>query len=142
MNNELIAIFTEKGLTLDTGATANKQFYINDRLLSDFAEDPYKALLYFGFEEKSLHMSQSVMFLHGVAVFFVEKLSKNPDLEITRSAAPLTADEAASLLQKTPYTIGAEFLDYQWLVKLWGGLTRAVESELAAFDGAAATYLL
>ena len=138
MNNELIAIFTENGLTLDTDAVSGKQFYINDALLSEFSKDPYKALLDFGFEEKSALMSQSVMFLHGIVAFFIEKLSKDPDLEITRSAAPLTADEATALLQKTPYAIGAEFLDFQWLTKLWRGLTQAFESELEAFDGTAA----
>ena len=49
MNKNIIAVFTQSGFTLDTEATKDKQFYENDKLLKDFTEDPYKALLYFGF---------------------------------------------------------------------------------------------
>ena len=139
---DIIAIFTENGVALDTGITDKKQGYANESLLSDFGKSPYKALLYFGFEDKSPLMSVSLTFLHGVTAFFVEKLSKNPDIEITRSAAPLSADEAAAILQKTPYSIGAEYVNAGWLSDLWDGLARALEAELAAFDGTAAQFLL
>jgi len=142
MNTELIAVFSEDGVIIDTEGVVGKHFYTNDSLLADFKEKPYKALLYFGFEDKSQHMSQSLLFLHGIASFFVEKLSKSPDIEIIRSAAPLTEDETGSLLQKIPYAIGAEFIDSQWLSKIWGRLTQAFEAELAAFEGSAAQYLL
>jgi len=142
MNSEIIAIYTESGFLLDTDVTKSKQFYSNDKLLSDFNKDQYKALLYFGFEDKSPDMSQSLVFLHGIASFFVEKLAKNPDIEITRSAAALTLDEADSLLQKTPYAIGSEFVDHGWLANLWDNLARTFESELAIFHGTASQYLL
>ena len=142
MNTEIVAIFTENGCILDTDATKSKQTYANDKLLPDFKKEPYKALLYLGFEDKAQHMSQSLMFLHGITAFFVDKLSKNPDIEITRTAAALTIDEADSMLRKTPYTIGSEFVDHQWLMKLWDNLTQAIESELSAFDGTCAQYLL
>ncbi|MCL2163478.1 MAG: SNF2-related protein [Oscillospiraceae bacterium] len=141
-NTELIAAYTESGFILDTDVTKDKQYYLNNKLLSDYGEEPYKALLYFGFDDKSPHMSQSLAFLHGIASFFVERLAKNPDIEITRSAESLTIDEADSILQKTPYAIGAEFVDQKWVMNMWANLTRAFESELAIFSGAVAQFLL
>ena len=142
MNTEIIAIFTENGFTLDTEPTKEKQVYTSENLLSDFKSDPDKALLYFGFEDKSTQMSQSLMFIHGISAYFTEKLSKNPDIEITHSAQPLTGDEKDAMLQKSPYAIGAEFITVPWLDMIWGRLTHTFEFELASFDGSAAQYLL
>ena len=142
MNTELIAVFTENAVIIDTELTKNKQFYTNDQLLADFKAAPFKTLLYFGFADKSPLMSQSLLFLHRVVLFFVEKLSKSPDIEITRSAPALTDDEADALLQKTPFAIGAEYIDSQWLSIIWGKLTLVLEAELAAFEGSAAQFLL
>ncbi|MDR0468594.1 MAG: DEAD/DEAH box helicase, partial [Peptococcaceae bacterium] len=82
------------------------------------------------------------MFLHGIVSFFVEKLTRSPDVEITRSAEPLAEDDVGYLLRKTPYAIGAENVDSQWLHYLWDALTQTFESELEAFSGSVAQYLL
>ena len=142
MDTEIVAIFTQDGFLLDTETTKSKQVYSNDALLAKFSEAPYEALLYFGFAEKGEHMTQSLIFLHGIASLFVEKLGKNPDIEITRTATELTIDEAASILDKTPYSIGSEFIDHQWLANIWSNLAKAFESELGLFDGSVAQYLL
>jgi len=142
VNTDIIAVFTETGFTFDTEISKNKRFYSNDKLMEDFRAEPDKALLYFGFEDKSADMSQSLLFLHTVAAFFIEKVSKNPDIEITRSAAALTTDEAYPLLLKTPYTIGSEFINFTWLAGIWTRLIGTLEAELAGFDGSAAQYLL
>ena len=142
MNTELIAVFTESGAVLDTEQTKNKDYYVSDKLMDDYMADPDRALLYFGFEYKKPSMSQSLSFIHGIAAFFVDKLSKDPDLEISRAAAPLTDDEADSLLQKTPYAIGSEFVDLAWLANIWNRLSKAFEKELEAFDGTVSRYLL
>ena len=142
MNIELIAVFTENGVILDTEETKNKTFYNNDKLLAEFKADPYNALLHFGFDPKSLEMSQSMAYLHGICSFFIEKLSKNPDLEIERAAAPLTLEETDALTQKIPYTIGAEYVDAAWMRTMWDRLAKAFEDDLARFGGAASQYLL
>ena len=142
MNTDIIAIFNENSVILDTEVTQNKDFYTNETLLSTFKTSPFQALLYFGFEDKSLKMSQSLLFLHGVTAFFIEKLSKNSEIEITRSAAMLTTEETDFLLQKIPYAIGSEFIDFLWLENLWRNLTTALKAELSSFDGSAAQYLL
>ena len=142
MNTELVSIFTEDGLILDTDQTDNKRFYDNPKLLADFKLDPYAALLYFGFEEAPPHMSLSLQFLHGIVSLFVQKLSRNPDIEITRTAAPLNAEETESLLLKTPYVIGAEHVDARWLSALWNNLAQALATDLAGFEGSTAQYLL
>ncbi|MCL2167363.1 MAG: SNF2 helicase-associated domain-containing protein, partial [Clostridiales bacterium] len=142
MNRELVAVFTEKGLLLDTDATRSKQYYTNSKLLSDFAAAPYKALLYFGFADKAPDMHPSLLFIHDIASLFVEKLSKNPDIEISRKAEALSAEDNSALLQRRPYVIGAEYVDKDWLSGLWDNLGDAFASELEAFSGSVAQYLL
>ena len=142
MNTEIIAVFTETGFALDAEVTTDKQPYANAKLLSDVKTQPYTALMYFGFEDKSPLMTQSLAFLHGLSALFIETLSKAPDMEITRSAPPLAEDDGSALLQNTPYAIGAEYITETWLDAVWGKLTKAYESELAAFGGSAAQFLL
>ena len=138
----LIAIFTENGFLLDTETTHDKDCYTNDELLISSATEPDKALLYFGFKDRLPHMSQSLLFLYRIASFFAEKLSKNPDIEITRSATDLTEDEINSILQKVPYATGSEFIDSQWVASIWNRLINVFKAELSCFDGSAAQYLL
>ncbi|MCL2122147.1 MAG: DEAD/DEAH box helicase [Clostridiales bacterium] len=142
MNRELVAVFTEKGLLLDTDATKSKQYYTNSKLLSDFSVSPYKALLYFGFADKAPDMHPSILFIHDIASLFVEKLSKNPDIEISRTAEALSAEDNSALLQRRPYVIGAEYVDQDWLSGLWDNLCEAFATELAAFSGSVAQFLL
>jgi len=142
MNEDIIIIFSESGFTLDTEVTKGKRFYTNDKLLADFADEPYKALLYFGFEDKPPLISQSLSYIHSISAYFIEKLSTNPDLEITRCARPLVAEEKSALLQKAPYVIGFEFITTSWLEMIWDKLAIAIEIELTKFDGSAAQYLL
>ena len=139
---EIVAIFTENGVTLDTEKTTDKQCYTNEKLLSDFKTEPYKTILYFGFEDKSEQKSNSLQFLHEIASFFVEKLSKNPDIEITRTATDLTLEDANFFLQKKPYAIGSEFVDYLWILKLWNDLSQAFGDEISNFDGTVSQYIL
>ena len=142
MNSEIIAIYTETGFMLDAETTSDKQPYANAEFLSGCAIRPYTALLYFGFEDKSPLMTQSLAFLHSLAAYFIEILSRAPDMEITCSAPPLSEDDRGALLHNTPYAIGVEFITETWLEGIWGKLIEAYESELSAFDGSAAQFLL
>jgi len=142
MNEDIIVIFTQNGFMLDKEVTKDKRFYTNDKMLSDFADDPYGALLRFGFEDKPQQISQSLSYMHSISACFIEELSKNPDLEITRNARPLAAEERDVLLQKAPYAIGFEFITATWLEEIWNKLSGAIETELTEFDGSAAQYLL
>ena len=142
MNKEIIAVFTENGYILDTDRTKDKRYYENEKLLSDYLADPFAALLKFGFEEKADNMSQSLKFLHGISAYFIEKLSKNPDLEITHNACRLTDDERDALLQRVPYALGSDFITESWLEAIWAGLSEALETELSGFDGSVSQYLL
>ena len=142
MVTDIIAIFTENGFILDSEATKAKQAYENEELLSCYWMDPFGALLNLGFEDRSPLMSQSLTYLHGISAFFIEKLSKSPDIEVAHSAPPLTEDDRADLLQRAPYAIGSEFITPQWLDALWDKLTKAFEADLAESKDSAAQYLL
>ena len=142
VKKQIIAIITENGFFLDEEDTKEKITYENDKLLQEFSEDPCKALLNFGFEEKSPNMTQSLRFLYGISAFFVEKISRSPDIEITRRAPQLTVDDKSALLQKAPYAIGLEFITVSWLEEIWGNLARSFESELSEFADSVSQYLL
>lgn len=142
MNTELIAIFTKNGLLLEAAQTKSKQFYVNDRLLSEYKSDPYKAMLHFGFKESPQNMSQSLSFLHQILRIYTEKLTRNPDVEITKSAEHLTLYEIDALLRKAPFALGTELINSNWLSNLWDNLSDAFQSDLSEFDGNAVQYLL
>ena len=141
-SKELIAIFSEDGFTLDTNITSSRQIYVNDKLLTDYNIDPYRALLHLGFEDRSPLMAPSLTFLHVIASFFAGRLSKDPDIDITRCAKSLSEEEASYLLQSTPWSVGSEFINSTWIFSVWNKLSGALESELAGFDGSATQYLL
>jgi len=61
--------------------------------LLNFKSNQDRALLHFEFDDKSADMSQSLVFLHSMATFFIEKLAKNPSAEITHSVEALTEEE-------------------------------------------------
>ena len=139
---ELIVIFSQAGFTLDTQTTIVGQAYANEQLKAGYHENPYKALLYFGFADKSDLMSPSLRYLHLIASNFTEKLAKDPDIEITRSATSLTDEEVPSLLQDAPWALGSEFLNASWLKGIWDKLSKVFTQELSAFEGSVAQFLL
>ena len=50
-NKDITVIFNRNGLTLDTQEISGKA-YFNETFLADFKSAPYRALFYFGFEDR------------------------------------------------------------------------------------------
>ncbi len=134
-NRDIIVIFTPEGLMLDVQETAGKA-YTNDALLADFKAAPHKALFYFGFGERHSDMSQSLSFLHGVCRTFLDALSRDPDVEVTKTAPEPDPGLFAELLRGVPYAVGAEYIDPDWLARLWTELSAVFEREIAAWGSA------
>lgn len=139
-NRDIIAAWSETAVALDVELTDSAGYY-DEALLSGFRENPRKALLYFGFEEKNAAMSASLDFLHGICRKFIASLSRDPDIEFTRAAPPPDKDELRNLLLAAPFVIGMEHISVEWLETLWNDLSAAFETELADFGETVADFL-
>lgn len=141
LNKEIIAVYSEKNVRLDTGSTDTALFYCNEKLLDDFKENPQKTLFYLGFEDTCAEMAPSLAFLHGICQRFIKRLSQDPDIEITRSAAPPKNEELMDLLRTVPFAVGIEYVSIHWIKTLWNELSLSFDAEIAAFEGSVAEFL-
>ncbi|MCL2747629.1 MAG: DEAD/DEAH box helicase [Oscillospiraceae bacterium] len=139
-NKDLIVIFNPQGLTLDTQETSGKT-YFNEAFLADFNAAPYKALFYFGFEDRHPDMSVSLTFLHGICQGFVDSLSHDPDIEITKTVKTPDTTVFLDMLRGVPYAVGVEYVSIGWFAGLWAELAAIFKQELSAWDGTVASFL-
>jgi SNF2 family DNA or RNA helicase len=144
LNKELIAILNPEGsFGLDWQTTEE----IIDRSLIDFQEKLYtryeknadEALLYLGFSDLALSISDSLRYLRFVAVTYVEKLASDPDLEQLREKTLVTLeeDELQHLLKSAPYLNGGEHLDRDWMEQLWERLNDSFRIRIQSYNGTA-----
>ncbi|MCL1975949.1 MAG: DEAD/DEAH box helicase [Firmicutes bacterium] len=139
-NKDIIVIFNPQGLTLDMAETTQKS-YINEALLADFKEAPYKTLLYFGFEVQHPQMSVSLTYLHGLCQSFVRNLSHNPDIEISKTSTMPDTTIFLEMLHSVPFAVGVEFVSISWLKNLWIELSNSFEQEISLWEGTVASFL-
>ena len=116
-NTELIAVFTEDGIKLDIDFTRAKQFYAGTELLQDFKVESSQTLLRFGFADKPEYLSPTMEFVYSITSLFASRLSRAPDIKITRQAKTMTPEDADLLLMALPFATGSEFANYEWLDK-------------------------
>lgn len=111
--------------------------------MEHFSENKYKTLFRFGFLAKKEWFSPQMEYLYHIADSLIQKLSKQPDLEISREnvVVDLTEDELEDMQNKLPFAIGMEYVDREWLQRLWSRLIRVFRSEISEYDGSVAAYL-
>lgn len=139
-NKDIIVIFKPKGLALDTQEISGKA-YSNEALLADFKSQPHKTLFYFGFEDKHPDMSVSLSFLHGVCQSFINAISHDPDIEITKTIKTPDTDVFLEMLSGMPYAVGVEYVNTGWFAELWAELSAVFEGEFSGWDGTVASFL-
>jgi len=139
-NKDIIVIFTPDSLMLDTQETSGKA-YRNDALMSDFKAEPYKALFYFGFEDKHPDMSVSLSFLHDLCQGFINFLSKDPDIEISKTVKTPETAVFLDMLRGIPFAVGIEYVSINWFARLWTELADVFRKEISDWDGAVASFL-
>jgi len=107
-----------------------------------FASDKYSALFHLGFLEKAKWFSPSVEYLHHIAEMLIKKLSQQADLEFNREAVQvgLEEDELYQLKEGPPFVIGMEYVDYDWIRKLWEELLAVFRTEIKNYEGTVARY--
>ena len=139
-NKETIVIFRPNGLTLDVKETAGKA-YLNEKLLADFRADPRKTVFFFGFEDRHPDMSESLSFLHGVCQSFISAVSRDPDIEVTKTAKEPETEALAEMLRGAPYAVGAEHISAVWFANLWAQLSSQFSKEILAWGDTVASFM-
>ncbi len=127
-----------------------KQAFIftGDGFYPDYAEgqatqDPMELLYHISLTENPARLTVSGYFLYLVSVAFFKELTEIPELEMARDEVEvkLSEDRMAELLAATPYVIGAEHINKNWLNKQFSGLLQIYRREIKAYSGTVAMYL-
>lgn len=109
--------------------------YLSDRDL---------ALLMLGTVRKTVLLSETVEYLSKIASAFVRCLTENPDLETLRDKAKAVLEPGVQgeLLIATPFIIGAQYLDADWIACIWDKLNGAFSNEIKQFQGPMTEYFI
>ncbi|QOR33729.1 DEAD/DEAH box helicase [Clostridium sp. 'deep sea'] len=107
-----------------------------------FNTNKYRALFHIGFLEKCDWFSTAIEYLYQIASLIIERLSQQPDIELVRENIKLDLgeDECYKLLRRLPFVVGMEYVNNEWLTKLWNELLLIYKSEICEYDGTVARY--
>ncbi len=147
-NKQLIAILRPDGyFDIDwqeiKGHMSKAELSIRTELYEDFQSDPYRTLLILGLQDKRIKSSDSLSYLRSIAIYFVRKMSKRPDLELIRDRmlVRLDIDEIESFLKKAPFLIGEGYLDSHWIKLLWKNINRSYCEMIRMYVGSVEDFL-
>ena len=141
MNQEIIAIFTQDGFTIDTIKTQIKAPFIDAEILKNFQNNPQLALFNFSFLTTEQVMHPSIRFLHTLSQFFIDHLTQDATIELTRLAPEITVDDILPLLNQTPFAIGAEFITDDWVFARMEEFINTFNQLIAEYPGTVASFL-
>lgn len=113
------------------------------RLRKHFLEQPWPTLYQLGFGPLPQDASPSLQFLHSLAAAFVQALSRDPFLQVSRAETriPLSPEQRNSLLDAVPFVPGSTWIDSGWLQHAWDQLNEAFARDLGNFSGTVDDYL-
>jgi non-specific serine/threonine protein kinase len=142
MFNELNAIIMPDGsLQLEQTASKNRisksQHLLQDEFSRRFAENPVAALLYLGFCDKAVSLSDSLSFWRTFCGIFAERLRLTPEIEFLRERIEMPPDKDAinSALSTAPLMEGSEYLSVDLLALKWNNLHNEFKRQIKAFNG-------
>lgn len=147
MSRELIAMLEPVGkFKLDWQETEEQidksQILFQEELYKRFLENAEAALLFLGFSEQLMSMSESLGYLRLVAALFVKNLSRNPDVESLREKTVVEIEpvDIDHLLRRSPFLHGSEHLNQNWIETVWNGLNYTFSREIQNFRGSVAKF--
>ena len=113
------------------------------RLRKHFLEQPWPTLYQLGFGPLPQDASPSLQFLHSLAAAFVQALSRDPFLQVSRAETriPLSPEQRNSLLDAVPFVPGSTWIDSGWLQHAWDQLNESFARDLGNFSGTVDDYL-
>ena len=134
-------IFTPESFSVDN---FNQQ-YLNhsDAVLKEkFHRNKFQTLYNLAFETETNSDSPTFNFLRQVSETFLEILTSSPDLEVARENFIFNADEFAKmrLLNSVPFAVGVEYVDNDWLTKIFNALAEIFRAEILNYKGSVAEY--
>ena len=143
-NGRLGILFTKSGFRVDrTGAEPEDAYEAN--LKKRMLEDPYGTLYAIGFEERGSARREAapLAYLRRVAEEFIRTLTDIPELEIAREDVEVSPSEAAieDLLLAVPFGIGTEYIDPQWIRRIFDRLREVYAREIREYAGTVQLYL-
>lgn len=148
-NKELIVIFTETEFAVDYEIVSKKNLSEENQKNQDvwytrFLEDKYEALWELGFSKQDNWMSQSVSFLHFLANKLILKISRQSDIEFTREEAELSLDydEFDEIKSRVPFSIGAEFINKEWISLNLEKIADIYRKKISCYEGSVKDFLM
>ena len=145
-NKELVALIQPEGFEFDWQETEEqldkRQILLQEEVHSRFMENAYNSLLYLGFSDQSVAMSDSAHFLRNIAAAFVKALSKTPDIEFLREKTVVEPESEVvnHIIDNAPYMNGMEYLSHDWVKRLWSELNIVFSTEIRTYDGSVTAY--
>ncbi|SPF38641.1 conserved hypothetical protein [Candidatus Desulfosporosinus infrequens] len=141
-NQELIVIIQAEGtFELDWQITIEpldiSQILFQNEVNKRFLENTQEALIFLGFSDRTVAISESLHYLRLIATTLIKKLSLNPDIEALREkiVVEIEAEEIDLFLQNAPYLKGTEHLNQAWIIKVWETLNQAFCNLIQTYQG-------
>lgn len=138
----------EKSMTKQKD-TAIQYIFTKDGFYPEYTDqemnekEPLELLYDMGLVENPTKLTISGYFLYLIAEAFFKELTALPELELARQRVKVHPSEETveNLLEATPYAIGTEFVDAEWIRKLFAGLEKIFQREISSYNGTVAMYL-
>ena len=146
---KLMAYYKPKGFVIDLVEVNSVKMkedipYDNEpeEWKKQFEDNKYFALYRLGFIAKKEWFSLELDYLHSIADKVLQKLSRQPDAELSRDmiGVELSEEECTDLINKAPFAIGMEYIDSSWLHMIWDRLIEVFRTEISEYTGSVAMY--
>ncbi len=143
----IVAILPDGGLQLEwesilkTAGKTSRSFQDDLYKLSPLGEGRW--LLALGFSNPKGPLSPSLSYWREVAATFTRRLIQTPDLETLREnvTCDLSSSEIADWLDRAPMMTGLDYLDANFLKRIWKQLHDAWGLEIKKYAGPVAAYV-
>jgi len=126
MNNQLtVSVLPDASLMQEwvpsDDKLSEKTIEIQNRLFSSYEENLSTWLFYLGFHSTDTTLSASINYFISFSKLFVEKLSREPDLESLRHKirVDISDIELDRFVETLPIMVGAEYVNRDFLSDLW-----------------------
>lgn len=146
---QLNAYFRPEGFVIDLEEVNSTKMQENmtyeDELKEwkkQFNENKFTALYHLAFLTKKEWFSPELEYLYSIADKLIQKLSRQPDVELSRemTGVELSEEECIDLINKVPFAIGMEYVDSSWLHLIWDRLIEVFQTEVSEYSGTVAMY--
>jgi superfamily II DNA or RNA helicase len=148
MNKELNLIVMPSGVILLEWSDTPEPVTDKMRLLQEQVHQRYMSgqedwLLYLGFSDTKVRLSDSLEFMRSFTSEFVRKLSRTPDLETLRHEVeiPFDVELVQHYLQIAPMMTGVENLGQKVLESVWRRLNKEFSRSIKQFNGTVEEFI-